>query len=183
MKKTIFGIIVVLIAVLAIVYSFALRNTTKDDKGENGGVVVTTTITTTTDAAVKETMNLLVYFINTKKDPAMLDCSKVYPVVRTFPKAITPGQIAVEALLQGPTEQEKNDGFVSTIPANAKLIKLTIVNGVATANFDRTFNQGVGGSCRVIAMRSQVAETLKQFSTVKEVVLAVEGKTEDILEP
>jgi len=41
----------------------------------------------------------------------------------------------------------------------------------------------VGGSCRVSAIRAQIIETLKQFSTVKNVVISINGRTEDILQP
>lgn len=64
-----------------------------------------------------------------------------------------------------------------------RLLGLTIENGVATANFSREFAAYGGGSTRVLLIREQITRTLKEFSTVKEVVIAVEGETEAVLEP
>jgi len=41
----------------------------------------------------------------------------------------------------------------------------------------------VAGSCRVGAIRAQIEETLKQFPTVQNVIISVNGNTENILEP
>ena len=40
-----------------------------------------------------------------------------------------------------------------------------------------------GGSARVMLIYRQVEQTLKQFATVREVVIAIEGETEAVLEP
>jgi len=41
----------------------------------------------------------------------------------------------------------------------------------------------VGGSCRVSAIRAEIIQTLKQFSTIKEVIISINNRTEDILQP
>jgi len=41
----------------------------------------------------------------------------------------------------------------------------------------------VGGSCRVAAISAQIMETLKQFPTVKDVIISINSRTEDILQP
>jgi len=43
--------------------------------------------------------------------------------------------------------------------------------------------EAVGGSCRVTAIRSQIEQTLKQFSTVQSVIISIDNRTEDILQP
>jgi hypothetical protein len=40
-----------------------------------------------------------------------------------------------------------------------------------------------GGSLRVMLIRKQIAQTLKQFPSVREVRIAIEGQTEGVLEP
>jgi spore germination protein GerM len=40
-----------------------------------------------------------------------------------------------------------------------------------------------GGSLGVRLIREQITRTLQQFSTVREVRIAVEGQTEGVLEP
>lgn len=63
-----------------------------------------------------------------------------------------------------------------------RLRKLTIVDGVATADFSKEMAAYGGGSARVSAIEEQVTLTLKQFPSVKEVRILVDGKP-DTLQP
>ena len=63
-----------------------------------------------------------------------------------------------------------------------RLRKLTIVDGVATADFSKEMAAYGGGSARVNAIQEQVTLTLKQFPSVKEVRILVDGKP-DALQP
>lgn len=57
------------------------------------------------------------------------------------------------------------------------LRKVTIDNaGVATADFSREMMAYGGGSARVAAITSQITQTLKQFPTIKDVRILVDGK-------
>ncbi|MEO8287046.1 MAG: GerMN domain-containing protein [Chloroflexota bacterium] len=68
-------------------------------------------------------------------------------------------------------------------PAGRVLRKLTIEDGVAIADFSGEMKAYGGGSTRVTLIREQIARTLKQFPSIKEVRVAVEGRTEGVLEP
>jgi hypothetical protein len=122
------------------------------------------------------------YFGNSNLDPQN-SCNKVFAVNRDIPKTQSPARAALEELLKGLSDSEKAQGFFTSINTGVKIQKLTIVNGVATVDFDEALEQAVGGSCRVAAIRAQITETLKQFSTVKSVVISINGRTEDILQP
>ena len=125
-----------------------------------------------------------VYFSNINLDPGLLDCSKVHPVDReiNFDQTLIAG--ALEQLLAGLTEPDMKNGFITNIPEEGvKVNKLEIKDGTARVDFNQVLQAGVAGSCRVIAIRSQITETLKQFSEVEEVVISIEGKTRDILQP
>ena len=50
-------------------------------------------------------------------------------------------------------------------------------------DFSRELNDGVAGSCKVMAIRSQITQTLKQFSEIKGVVISVDGEAEEVLQP
>ena len=123
-----------------------------------------------------------IYFANSKLDPEMT-CEKVFAAERIVSKAKTMARVAVEELLKGPTEAEKDQGFSTTINPNVKINRLVIVDGVAQVDFDSTLEYQVGGSCRVGIIRRQIEETLKQFPSVQKVVISIEGRTEDILQP
>jgi len=122
------------------------------------------------------------YFNNSRMDPEA-SCNKVFPVEREVPKTQAIARAAIEELLKGPTEAEKSQDFFTSINSGVKIQKLTIENGVAKIDFDSQIEFQVGGSCRVSAIRSQIIETLKQFSTVQSVIISVNGRTEDILQP
>ncbi|OGY44355.1 MAG: hypothetical protein A2731_00095 [Candidatus Buchananbacteria bacterium RIFCSPHIGHO2_01_FULL_39_8] len=129
-----------------------------------------------------ETTTIKVFFNNDKLDPEY-SCNKVFPIERTIPKTQAVGQAALEQLLQGPTEQDKADGYFTSINQGVEIQSLTIQDGIAMVDFDQQIEFQVGGSCRVSAIRAQITETLKQFPTVNQVIIAVDGRTEDILQP
>ncbi len=160
MKNKIIIIIVVIVAILAVAGFFVFQNKTQ----------------------VVEKMTVKVFFNNNKMDPEF-SCNKVFPVERTIAKTTAVANAALEQLFDGPTEQEKADGFFTSINSGVKIQKLTVENNVAKADFNDQLEFQVGGSCRVSAIRAQITKTLKQFSTVGEVVLSINGRTEDILQP
>ena len=128
------------------------------------------------------TSKVSVYFNNSRLDPEA-SCNKVFPVEREIPQTQAIARAAIEELLKGPTETEESQDFFTSINAGVKIQKLTIENGVAKIDFDAQLEFQVGGSCRVSAIRSQIIETLKQFSTVDSVIISIDGRIEDILQP
>ncbi len=127
-----------------------------------------------------------VFFSNSRNDPEMLDCSKVYPVKRKvlaiFNKE-TAVQSALEELLQGPSFEEKETGFFTSINEGVAIRNLKIENKTVKIDFDEKLEFQVGGSCRVVAIRSQIIETVSQFQGIDEVVISINGRTKDILQP
>ena len=124
-----------------------------------------------------------VFFNNSKMDPEA-SCNKVFSVERQIPKVEAVGAAALWQLLIGPTENEKKDGFFTSINPGVKLQSLEIdKNGAAHAEFDEQLEAGVGGSCRVSAIRAEITQTLLQFPTIKSVIISINGRTEDILQP
>ncbi len=135
------------------------------------------------DDDTQETMTVKVFFSNTDKDPDMMNCQKVYSVNRTIKETAAVGRAALQELLEGPTAKETGDGYITQIPDGVKINSLSVENGVARVDFNNALQDQVGGSCRVQAIRAQIEETLKQFSTVDSVVISIEGETELILQP
>lgn len=130
-----------------------------------------------------ETMKIKAYFNNNKMDPEV-SCNKVFGAEREIPKIEAVGSAALWQLLMGPTQAEKDAGFFTSINSGVKLQSLEIKqDGTAIADFDEQLEYQVGGSCRVSAIRAQITETLKQFSTIKSVEISINGRTEDILQP
>jgi hypothetical protein len=109
------------------------------------------------------------------------DCSEVVPVELDVTRSALPVETAIRTLLAiGPTMSSRR----SAISPDTKLVSLKVSGGTATVVFSRELESYGGGSCNVAAIRAQIEETLKQFSTVDRVVISVEGKTpEESLQP
>lgn len=129
-----------------------------------------------------ETARVKIYFSNTKLDPEV-SCTKVFSVERDIMKTPSIARAALEELLKGVSANEKEKGYFSSIPEDASIQGLAVQNGTARADFSEELEKGVGGSCRVTAIRAQITQTLKQFPTIKTVVISIGGRTENILQP
>lgn len=122
-------------------------------------------------------------FFSHEESRTEMDCSVTAPRERVIAKTQAVARAAIELLLVGPTLEEKSAGYFTSINPSVKLNSISIQAGKARVDFNGQLEQAVGGSCRVSAIRSQIEDTLRQFPTVKEVVISVNGRTEDILQP
>ncbi len=112
------------------------------------------------------------------------DCTLVYPVERKIWKTQSLARVALEELLAGPTpKEEQSQGYFSSINDGVAIKSLKIEKGIAYVDFDSKLEYQVGGSCRVASISSQIKSTLRQFNTVSDVIISIDGRTEDILQP
>lgn len=126
------------------------------------------------------------------------DNHELQPSIRIIPKTPAVASAALQELLWG-IDPASLAGFGTALPDPAEVLEpdvrdpdwgprvtlrsLVIKDGVATADFSREINAYGGGSARVAAITDQITETLKQFPTVKQVRIAVEGQTDGVLQP
>ncbi|MDD5431044.1 MAG: DUF333 domain-containing protein [Candidatus Pacebacteria bacterium] len=129
-----------------------------------------------------ETTKIKVFYNNSKMDPE-ISCNKVFAVEREVEKNPALANLALKELLSGPTSDEASRGFFTSINSGVHFKKLTIENGIAKVDFNEPLESPGGGSCRVSSIRAEITETLKQFPTVKGVIISINGRTEDILQP
>lgn len=111
------------------------------------------------------------------------DCKRVVAVKRGIKKTTAVGRAAVEQLLLGPTIVEQQQGLATSINSGVQIKSLTIKNSTATIDFDQQIEAGVGGSCRVASIRAQITRTLLQFPAIHSVVISVNGRIDDALQP
>jgi hypothetical protein len=98
---------------------------------------------------------------------------------------IVRSNLPVEASLRTLLAADRRMGEgLNVIPEGTQLVSLKVSGGTATVSFSPELQNYGGGSCNVEAIRGQIEQTLKQFSTVKNVVISVVGKTpEETLQP
>lgn len=128
----------------------------------------------------EETMTVRVYFTS---DVTADTCEASEYIIREIPRTQAVARAAINELLEGPTTAEEAQGFATSINEGTELQSISIENGIARVDFNETLDQNVGGSCMVLSIRSQIANTLKQFATVNDVVISINGESELILQP
>lgn len=124
-------------------------------------------------------MTVKAYFSNKKFDPNATDCGKTYPVERKVAKTLEVAKTAMAELLKGPSVTETADKYYTSINSGVTVRSLSIDDGVAKIDLSSKISEGLGGSCKVSAVRSQIENTLKQFPTIKSVVISVNGGSPD----
>lgn len=128
-----------------------------------------------------ESRDVKVFFSSTKYDG--LECEATYPAIRRVASTSGIARAALEELLRGPDVFDLREGFLTSIPDGVVIQKLVIEDGVAKVDFSAALENYGGGSCRVAAIHSQIRETLMQFPTIENVVVSIDGRVEDILQP
>jgi hypothetical protein len=133
--------------------------------------------------------------------------------VRPFPREVPAGdslavvRATLEALLAGPTAEEAAQGFHSAIPDTLEVLrhrmrymvfhydaphlgkrveiqKLEPHPGrILYVSFSKELNAYDRGAVRVCAIIRQLQGTVRQFREWKDVMIAIDGKTEGILQP
>lgn len=153
------------------------------------------------DGAVRQSVSVRLLDTNEKQRVQVAwttpDGSDFIVFTQEVPRSPQIATAALNELLQGPPDGNLA-GAVTALPTvkdivtfpgrqsdwgyEVKLIKLTITNGVATANFSKEMRAYGGGSARVQTIRQQIERTLKQFPSVQSVVIQIEGQP-DALQP
>jgi hypothetical protein len=124
-----------------------------------------------------------IFFSNRFSDPQSLNCEKTYGAERSGPTVVDLKAKALQELLAGPTIAEQADGYFTSINEGVQVQRLEIKDGTAYVDFSKQIEAAVGGSCRVLAIRSQIENTLKQFPDIQKVVISVDGRVADALQP
>lgn len=120
-----------------------------------------------------------VFFGNTKLNPGSADCSEVFLVSRFVPKSKEILPVVLKELFRGPGEGEKAQGYSSFFSSETENIlkSVKVVEGVAYVNLEdiRSLIPNASTSCGSAQLLAEIETTLKQFSAVKKVALAING--------
>ena len=127
-------------------------------------------------------MTVEIFFGNSDLNPEG-DCDEVFSVNREIEKTQAIALATLRELFKGPSQKEQQEGYLTGLNEGVKIQDLVIEDGVAKVDFNQQLQQGIGGSCMVEGIKAQIKETLKQFNTVDEVTISIDGQTEGILQP
>lgn len=128
---------------------------------------------------VQPTQTLNIFYVPASSS----DCLATERVERHIYKTVSPARVAALLLLNGPTEEEKAAGIISSIPEGTTLHSIVLSpSGELTVDLGGAISYGLGGSCLVGSIRSQMESTMKQFDTITSVKVLIDGQ-ENRLEP
>ena len=134
------------------------------------------------DSVVSSGQQEVSVFFNENKPTEVLQVAVKRGVAISDDEAVV-ALSTVRELLKGPTVEEEGRGLLTAIPEGTEAYSVVIQDGVATVDFDETFDLGVGGATLVTAIREQVQQTLRQFTTISYVRMTIDGGREAVLEP
>jgi len=93
-------------------------------------------------------------------------------------------EAVLEELLKGPTPAERHQGLTTLIPEGTVVKSVSVdLDGTVHADFNEALQEGVGGSMWVMGIRRQIQASLLWIPGVTSVILSIEGRTEEILQP
>jgi spore germination protein GerM len=93
---------------------------------------------------------------------------------REVSDTVDPARAALEALLDGPSESETEDGLSTRIPITTELVSFDLTDGVAT--LDLTGLDQATDPVHVATVIAQVVRTLVAFPSVEQVRLQEDGE-------
>ena len=117
-----------------------------------------------TDALLNTTLKL--YF-------ASADGAKVVPETRTvyYSSNVPLEKLVIDQLLKGP----KNSDLLASIPAETKLVSVSVTDGICYVNFDSAFETVITGVSESSTVYS-VVNSLTELSTINQVQITVAGE-------
>ena len=134
--------------------------------------------------AVAATTALRVYFNHAQRAAAEakteVDCAIVFALPRQVPRTEGVAAAALRQLFAGPSDGERAAGYRSPFSADtaALLKRVFIEHGTAYVDLNdlRGPLAGATSSCGAAEFHTQVERTLRQFPTVRRVILAIDGE-------
>lgn len=186
--------------ILIVIIAVGIWQTNKDNKGQTGDddnnvtVVVDSTKETGNVTIIGgdkiedknsnisgETVKIIAYYNKRGTN----ECENVSPLERTVEKKYDSDVInTVRGLLTPLSENEMSADWLTSIPDNTYLKNVIIKDGTAQVVFSSAL-KNMAGSCRVLAIRSQIEKTLLQFSYIKSVKICIDNncQQDEILQP
>lgn len=124
-------------------------------------------------------LEVQVYFTNPKLPEWANTCGAGEFVKRKVKPTKRVAEAALRLLFAGPTAEERAKGMESLSPLGAYYLGVSIKDGTAVVNFRRGAEKYLyvfGPVCQQERVLTPIVKTLKQFSTIRSVDFAINGK-------
>jgi germination protein M len=89
----------------------------------------------------------------------------------------------VQSLLKGPSTAEVNQGLITMIPTQTRLLRASVKDGTAYLDFNEAFRFNSLGKEGQIAQLQQIVYCATEFPNVKQVQFLIEGGVSEYLGP
>jgi hypothetical protein len=129
-------------------------------------------------ARAEEMRDRALYYIQIDRGDGTILSIKV---LRKIPVSDSPMLDVLEALLDGPSEEERGKGLISLIPENVKILNARVADKIAYISFNEDFQYNQYGAEGYLAQLRQIVLTATEFSTVEDVQFLIEGRRVDYL--
>ncbi len=110
------------------------------------------------------------------------DCSQVLAAKRISDYTVDILNNAINDLIKGPLENEEKTA-INNIPEGTQINSIFVDNNILKVDFNEKLQEGIGGSCMVISIMSQLEETLNSLGDFENIIISINGQTEDVLQP
>ena len=87
----------------------------------------------------------------------------------------------IQALIAGPSGEEKNRGLISLIPPNTRILSATVRGSTAYISFSEDFQYNTFGVEGYAGQLRQIVFSATEFSNVKDVQILIEGRKVEYL--
>ena len=135
---------------------------------------------------ISQDLVVSIYYASTKEDPDGLKPDTTYPseVKISADNREDIAKKALEMLISGPKENQKDEGFYTSIPSTTSVNYVKFEDNKVIADFSKNLNSG-GGSFDMTQRRSQIENTLRSIYPDKdiEIAISVDGSEEQALQP
>ena len=119
----------------------------------------------------------VLYFTQVDRDGTILRVK----ANRKLPVSDSPMKDVIQALITGPSSEEKNRGLISLVPPAAKILSATVRGDTAYISFSEDFQYNTYGVEGYAGQVRQVVFTATEFPNVKSVQILIEGRRVDYL--
>ncbi|MCF7875914.1 GerMN domain-containing protein [Candidatus Bipolaricaulota bacterium] len=124
-----------------------------------------------------------VFFQNSELNTEKNSCLEVHSVQRWVDSTTYPPMAALRELLKGPTEEEKKEGYFTSINSGVMIKGFWIEEETAKVMFSGRIEDEVAGTCLVRSIISQIHTTLIQFDNIEKTKVYVNKRSAKALQP